>query len=167
MRNCPIQHTCLYLTSSCGRHGAFGLPLDIDRHLIDARIAFTSLSFSFFSDSKKKKALCQAGGFQKRSNCHFRTGRRRFEIHIVSQLLAILTHNQPGAALPEASACVDVPDAVTCSVKSRCTVARRASQSIVQANSKSAICDFFYSKRSLPTHPTFGMHYVYKEMANL
>ena len=60
-----IQHTCLYLTSSGGRHEAFGLLLDIDDRLIDTRIAFTNISFSFFSYSKKKKLFAKLEAFRK------------------------------------------------------------------------------------------------------
>ena len=57
----------------------------------------------FHSSLTHKKALCQGKGYQKRSRCHFRTGRHCLEIQVVSHL----SSNQPCVPLPEASACGD------------------------------------------------------------
>ena len=95
-----------------------------------------------------RKALCQ-GVFQKRSSCHFPSGRRRIEIHVASQFLSISAHNQPWLALQEASrsACGDV----LWYMNWRCPASPRASKSCKPANLKSVIRAF--RSETITTHP--------------
>ena len=92
-----------------------GLPLDFEfDHFHDWREKRINEPLVFALLWFIRKHFAKKEAFQKTSTCHSQTGRRRLEIHVVSQLLPISTRDQLWVALPEASrsACGDVPNAL-------------------------------------------------------
>ena len=98
---------------------------------------------------EKKSSLPRERLAVRKGLSHFRTGRRRPEVHVVSQLLPISTHKRPWAALPKLGYDVSV---WRCSKRGTWTGAVDREQARVVQTNELEKCDFILSE-TIATHP--------------
>ena len=104
---------------------------------------------------KEKSSLPRERLAIRKGLCHFRTGRRRPEVHVVSQLLPISTRKRRWVALPKRRR-QRVAIFQTRHMSRRCR--SRASQSRANKRTRKVRFHSIRNDRYPPTHPSFGAH---------